>query len=101
MPARSGDCTNVRNRVSRSWGSTVRGAAGAVARRALKIRSSIYLVWLSADGGGNLFRGEGLELRGRLGERRGGEEGRSRGAADHLKKKKKRRREERGIGKKH
>src|SRR5689334_18576097 len=50
MPARSGDCTSVRKRVSRSWGSTGRAAAGALARRALKVKSSIYLRRLSADG---------------------------------------------------
>src|SRR5262245_5321719 len=49
MPARNGDCTSVRNRVSTSCGSTVRAAAGAEARRALKVRSSISHRVLSAD----------------------------------------------------
>ena len=55
----SGDCTSVRKRVSRSCGSTVRAVACAVARRALKVRSSIYLVVLSADGPWNLRKGDG------------------------------------------
>src|SRR4051794_22102231 len=46
MPARSGDCTSDRNRVSRSVGSAVLTAAPAVARRALKVRSSICGVLL-------------------------------------------------------
>src|SRR5262252_2726384 len=42
MPARNGDCTRVRKRVSTSWGSIVRAVADApLARLALKIRSSI------------------------------------------------------------
>src|SRR5262245_27290853 len=49
MPARSGDCTRLRNRVSTSCGSTDRAAGGAAPRRALKVRSSIYPVSLSAD----------------------------------------------------
>src|SRR5690242_3104586 len=64
MPARSGDCTSVLKRVSRSCGSTVRGAAGAVARRALKVRSSIYLVWLSADAARNVTKTEQRRLQG-------------------------------------
>src|SRR4051812_15185568 len=52
-PARSGDCTRLRKRVSTSCGSTVRAAVGAAPRRALKMRSSMYLAWLSADGGGS------------------------------------------------
>ena len=38
MPARSGDCTSVLNRVSRSC--SARGGAPLVARRAAKVRSS-------------------------------------------------------------
>src|SRR5437867_3854010 len=49
MPARSGDWTSVRNRVSRSVGSAGRAVATAPARRALKVRSSIYSQRLSAD----------------------------------------------------
>src|SRR5919106_6428960 len=57
MPARSGDWTSVRKRVSRSAGSAVRVAAAAVlARRAVKVRSSIYPNGLSAETGG-LHRG--------------------------------------------
>src|SRR5919106_3640700 len=57
MPARSGDWTSVRKRVSLSLGSGVRAAAAAVlARRAVKVRSSIYPNGLSAETGG-LHRG--------------------------------------------
>ena len=41
IPARSGDCTSVRNRVSRSVASGGRTGAAALARRALKVTSSI------------------------------------------------------------
>src|SRR5919204_4189950 len=51
MPARSGDCTSVRKRASRSPGSAVRTEAAALARRALKVRSSIVALTLSGWGG--------------------------------------------------
>src|SRR5215467_5525359 len=51
MPARSGDCTSVRNRVSTSWDSIVRAVAEALARLALKIRSSInHLCYRQTEG---------------------------------------------------
>src|SRR5947207_15388018 len=67
MPARSGDCTSVRNRVSVSARSAVRGAAAAVlARRAVKVRSSIIPNGLSADRG-RLDRGGAGRVRTRPG----------------------------------
>src|SRR4051812_19872810 len=48
MPARSGDCTSVRNRASKSAGSAVRTDVAALARRALKVKSSILAFTLSA-----------------------------------------------------
>src|SRR5262249_60835185 len=53
MPARKGDCTSVRKRVSTSGSSAVRGGAAATARRALKVRSSILVFTLSAAGFGS------------------------------------------------
>src|SRR5947199_9941493 len=50
MPARRGDCTSVRKRASRSGSSAVRTGAAATARRALKVRSSILVLTLSAEG---------------------------------------------------
>src|SRR3954453_10736101 len=48
MPARSGDCTSVRKRASKSAGSAVRTDVAALARRALKVKSSILAFTLSA-----------------------------------------------------
>src|SRR5256886_6701388 len=49
---------------------------------------ALYLGSVSTGGGGGGFGGFGGSRTNRSGERRGGEEGRSRGGADHLKKKK-------------
>src|SRR5262245_6203911 len=48
MPARSGDCTSVRNRASWSAGSAAFAVAAALARRALNSKSSILAFELSA-----------------------------------------------------
>ena len=62
MPARSGDCTSVRNRASRSAGSAVRTAARVAARRALKVTSSILAITVIGRTVGKLAR-QGLRRR--------------------------------------
>src|SRR5262245_2974690 len=57
MPARSGDCTSARKRASASAGSVARAVAPAVARRALKVKSSISALTLSVRDAGYVRRG--------------------------------------------